>query len=140
MSLTLRSAVHSNLTSSSVEAKDILTITKYGQCKRLKSRKIIRPSSPILKLSVLKGSDPPCPCLGGAPGLKKLLKLDPTFQTNTAHSSSDTVTSLRPSGEKLHAVVLFLWPSKTYRRVAVFRSYMTTAPSLVPTTNLWLPM
>ena len=72
--------------------------------------------------------------------MKKLVKLAPTFQTNTLDSSRETVTTRRPSGEKLHAVARFLCPSRTYKRVAVLRSYMTTAPSLVPTTSRWEPM
>ena len=45
-------------------------------------------------------------CLGGAPGLKKLLKLVPTFHTRTTDSSRETVTSRLPSGEKLQAEVV----------------------------------
>lgn len=86
-----------------------------------------------LKLSVLNGSDPLCPCLGGAPGWKKLVKLEPTFHTNTILSSTDTVTNRRPSGEKLIPDNCCLCRSNTYSLVAVLRSYKITAPSLVPT-------
>lgn len=106
-SFTLRSDTHSNLTCSSV-SKIVMTPTTN----RISSTLIIvhcsSPSSPILKLKVLYGSDPPCPWRGGAPGLKKLVKLEPTFHTSTMHSSNDKVTRRRPSGEKLHAVVRFL--------------------------------
>src|ERR1700761_6638690 len=98
------------------------------------------PSSPTLNESVLNGSPGPWPCRGGAPGVKKLEKLEPTFHTSTTLSSSDSVTKRRPSGEKLHAVIIFLCPSSTYRRIAVLRSYITIAPSLVPTASRWLAM
>src|SRR6188768_3423711 len=91
------------------------------------------PSDPILKFKVLKGSEPPWPCRGGAPGLKKLAKLDPTFHTSTSDSFKHRVTNRRPSGEKLDADICLLCPSRTYSRIAVLRSYITTAPSFVPT-------
>ena len=98
------------------------------------------PSPPTLKFNDLNGSEPACPCRGGAPGLKKLVKLEPTFHTRTSPSSRETVINRLPSGEKLHAAGLFLWPSRTYNRVAVFKSYIITAPSLVPTAKRWLFM
>lgn len=105
--------------------------------KRL-GKEINSPSFPTLNGNVLKGSDPPWPCRGGAPGLKKLEKLVPTFHTSTVLSSSDNVSSLRPSGEKLDATIRFLCPSRTYNLVPVLRSYMITAPSLVPTARRWV--
>lgn len=68
--------------------------------------------------------------------MKKLAKLDPTFHTRTKDSPKEMVTNLRPSVEKLQAVIAFVCPSRTYSRIAVFRSYMMTAPSFVPTASL----
>ena len=73
------------------------------------------PSSPTLNGNVLYDRDPASPpCLGGRPGCNSpLAKLGPTFHTCTTPSSSETVTSRRPSGEKAHAVGRWVCPSRT---------------------------
>lgn len=56
----------------------------------------------------------------------------------TLDSSSETVTSRRPSGEYETAEARLWCDSRMYSRVAVLRSYTTTAPSCVPTASRWL--
>jgi hypothetical protein len=120
-SCTLRSAVHSKCTCSRVSSR-VITADRGGKraCQWKHSKKGGKkanqrrkkgqnsPASPTLKLRDLNGSEPARPWRGGAPGLKKLAKLLPTFHTRTTPSSSETVTNRRPSGEKLHAASALL--------------------------------
>lgn len=46
------------------------------------------PSSPTLNAKLLYGSLPEWPCRGGAPGMKKLEKLLPTYIQSTPSSAS----------------------------------------------------
>jgi hypothetical protein len=83
------------------------------------------PSSTLANSIRLKGPVPPkAPCRGGPPTLKNPLRLLPTFQTVTAPSSRETVSSRRPSGEKVTEDTGARWGSRTYSRDAVFSSYL----------------
>lgn len=76
---------------------------------------------------------PPLPCLAGVPAMN-MPKIPPlTLHTTTRFSSSETVTRRCPSGDHDRAVTGRMWPSRTYRRVAVRRSNTMAAPSAVPT-------
>jgi hypothetical protein len=86
--LTLLSAAHSNLTASSVSSMLIIAVQKEPESVSYRSYERVSwtrkwreniPSSPTLNPKLLYGSLPECPCLGGAPGMKKLEKLLPTY-------------------------------------------------------------